>query len=49
LASFFELEQASVYGAIGDVSEKSILDLACGEGRYSRILKKRRSKKGNWS
>jgi len=33
------LESFSVFSVLGSVSGKSVLDLACGEGFYSRILK----------
>ena len=35
------LEAPSFVGAIGDVENKRIIDFACGEGYYTRLLKKR--------
>jgi toxoflavin synthase len=34
------IEQYTLLGLLGDVRDKSILDLACGEGYYSRIFKR---------
>jgi len=35
----FHVEQHSLFDVLGDVQGLSILDLACGEGHYSRLLK----------
>ena len=36
----YHIEQHSLFGLLGDVSGKSVLDLACGEGHYTRLLKR---------
>src|SRR5712691_11119315 len=35
----YHIEQHSFFGLLGDVRGKSVLDLACGEGHYTRLLK----------
>lgn len=35
----YHIEQFSLVDLLGDVSGKSVLDLACGEGHYTRLLK----------
>jgi ubiquinone/menaquinone biosynthesis C-methylase UbiE len=35
----YYIEQYSLLELLGDVSGKSVLDLACGEGHYTRLLK----------
>jgi SAM-dependent methyltransferase len=35
------LEHHTLFKLLGDVSDKSVLDLACGEGFYTRFLKRR--------
>jgi SAM-dependent methyltransferase len=35
------LEAPSFIAAVGDVSDTSVIDFACGEGYYTRLLKKR--------
>lgn len=39
------IEAFTLMGLIGDVSEKSIIDIACGEGFYTRMLRQRGAKK----
>ena len=36
----YHIEQHSLFELLGDVSGKSVLDLACGEGHYTRLLKR---------
>jgi len=36
-----EVEEMPVLYSIGELKEKRVLDLACGEGRYSRLLKQK--------
>jgi ubiquinone/menaquinone biosynthesis C-methylase UbiE len=36
----YHIEQHSLFDLLGDVSGKSILDLACGEGHYTRLLRR---------
>src|SRR5260370_21224867 len=35
----YHIEQYSLFELLGDVQGKSVLDLACGEGHYTRLLK----------
>jgi len=35
----YYIEQYSLFELLGDISGKSVLDLACGEGHYTRLLK----------
>jgi ubiquinone/menaquinone biosynthesis C-methylase UbiE len=36
----YHIEQHSLFELLGDVAGKSVLDLACGEGHYTRLLKR---------
>jgi ubiquinone/menaquinone biosynthesis C-methylase UbiE len=36
----YHIEQHSLFELLGDVSGRSVLDLACGEGQYTRLLKR---------
>jgi toxoflavin synthase len=36
----YHIEQHSLFELLGDVSGKSVLDLACGEGHYTRLLRR---------
>src|SRR6202035_1524228 len=36
----YHIEQHSLFELLGDVSGKSVLDLACGEGHYKRMLRR---------
>ena len=36
----FYIEQFSLLELIGDLAGKDVLDLACGEGYYTRLLKR---------
>jgi toxoflavin synthase len=36
----YHIEQHSLFELLGDVSGRSVLDLACGEGHYTRLLKR---------
>ena len=33
-----QVEQPTLFGLLGDVRGKSVLDLACGDGIYARML-----------
>jgi ubiquinone/menaquinone biosynthesis C-methylase UbiE len=35
----YHIEQYSLFNLLGDISGRSVLDLACGEGHYTRLLK----------
>ncbi len=39
------IEAVTLMGLIGDLSEKSVIDIACGEGFYTRMLRQRGAKK----
>ena len=40
LLAFRSLEQATFLHAVGDVTGQAVLDLACGSGYYTRLMKK---------
>ncbi len=35
----YHIEEYSLRSLLGDVSQASVLDLACGDGHYTRVLK----------